>query len=93
MHTGPIPRRFETAQAHAQHLFLVYESLERGSLSKILNIKEEAKELDWQKRLKTIKGIAHAYLTCIMIVHQQLYVGTDQARVTFKILALLSFSL
>ena len=47
MLTGPIPRSFETAQAHAQHSFLVYEYLERGSLSKILTIKEETIPDNW----------------------------------------------
>ncbi|CDP18614.1 unnamed protein product [Coffea canephora] len=42
------------------HSILVYEYLERGSLAKILSIEEEAKELDWQKRLNIIKGVAHA---------------------------------
>ncbi|XP_027120749.1 MDIS1-interacting receptor like kinase 2-like [Coffea eugenioides] len=46
--------------SNSQHSFLVYEYLERGSLAKILSIEEEAIELDWQKRLKIIKGIAQA---------------------------------
>nr|XP_027116890.1 MDIS1-interacting receptor like kinase 2-like isoform X1 [Coffea arabica]XP_027116891.1 MDIS1-interacting receptor like kinase 2-like isoform X1 [Coffea arabica] len=46
--------------SNSQHSFLVYEYLERGSLAKILSIEEEAMELDWQKRLKIIKGVAHA---------------------------------
>ncbi|CDP18613.1 unnamed protein product [Coffea canephora] len=46
--------------SNGQHSILVYEYLERGSLAKILSIEEEAKELDWQKRLNIIKGVAHA---------------------------------
>ncbi|XP_027164525.1 MDIS1-interacting receptor like kinase 2-like isoform X2 [Coffea eugenioides] len=46
--------------SNAQHSILVYEYLERGSLAKILSIEEEAKELDWQKRLNIVKGVAHA---------------------------------
>ncbi|XP_071940105.1 MDIS1-interacting receptor like kinase 2-like [Coffea arabica] len=46
--------------SNARHSILVYEYLERGSLAKILSMEEEAKELDWQKRLKIIKGVAHA---------------------------------
>ncbi|XP_027165627.1 MDIS1-interacting receptor like kinase 2-like [Coffea eugenioides] len=46
--------------SNSRHSFLVYEYLERGSLAKILSMEEEAMELDWQKRLKIIKGIAHA---------------------------------
>ncbi|XP_027166992.1 MDIS1-interacting receptor like kinase 2-like [Coffea eugenioides] len=46
--------------SNAQHSFLVCEYLERGSLAKIFSIEEEAKELDWRKRLKIIKGIAQA---------------------------------
>nr|XP_027093970.1 MDIS1-interacting receptor like kinase 2-like isoform X2 [Coffea arabica] len=44
----------------AKYSFLVFEYLERGSLAKLLSIEEEAKKLDWQKRIKIIKGIAHA---------------------------------
>ncbi|KAL3507243.1 hypothetical protein ACH5RR_032625 [Cinchona calisaya] len=46
--------------SNAQHQFLVYEYLERGKLAKILSIEKEAKELDWQKRLNIVKGVAHA---------------------------------
>nr|XP_027120145.1 MDIS1-interacting receptor like kinase 2-like [Coffea arabica] len=46
--------------SNSRHSFLVYEYLERGSLAKILSMEDEAMELDWQKRLKIIKGIAHA---------------------------------
>ncbi|CDP21299.1 unnamed protein product, partial [Coffea canephora] len=46
--------------SNAQHSVLVYEYLERGSLANILSIEEEAKELDWQKRLNIVKGVAHA---------------------------------
>ncbi|CAL5332807.1 unnamed protein product [Camellia sinensis] len=38
----------------------VYEYLERGSLVAIFNREEEAKELDWPKRVNIIKGIASA---------------------------------
>ncbi|XP_027165728.1 MDIS1-interacting receptor like kinase 2-like isoform X1 [Coffea eugenioides] len=44
----------------AQHSILVYEYLERGSLAKIFHIDEEAKKLDWKKRVNIIKGVAHA---------------------------------
>ncbi|KAI5654817.1 hypothetical protein M9H77_32004 [Catharanthus roseus] len=43
-----------------QHSFLLYEYLEGGSLAKILSIEEEAKRLDWLKRVNIIKGIASA---------------------------------
>ncbi|CAL5384116.1 unnamed protein product [Camellia sinensis] len=46
--------------SHAQHSFLVYEYVERGSLAAILNRDEEAKELDWPKWVNIIKGIASA---------------------------------
>ncbi|KAM2668620.1 MDIS1-interacting receptor like kinase 2-like [Malus sylvestris] len=45
--------------SHSQHSFLVYEYLERGSLFSILDNDEEAKKLDWSKRLNIIKGVAH----------------------------------
>ncbi|XP_021286713.1 MDIS1-interacting receptor like kinase 2-like [Herrania umbratica] len=40
--------------------FLVYEFMERGSLAKILSNDVGAKELDWTKRIRVIKGVAHA---------------------------------
>ncbi|KAM7519710.1 hypothetical protein LguiB_018672 [Lonicera macranthoides] len=46
--------------SHAQHSFLIYEYFERGSLASILSNKEEAKELDWTKRVNLIKGVAQA---------------------------------
>ncbi|KNA16995.1 hypothetical protein SOVF_084130 [Spinacia oleracea] len=46
--------------SHAQHSLLVYEYLERGSLGKLLGIEKEARELDWEKRVIVIKGIANA---------------------------------
>ncbi|PHT50568.1 hypothetical protein CQW23_10315, partial [Capsicum baccatum] len=46
--------------SHAQHLFLVYEYAERGSLSSILTNEAESKKLDWLKRVNIIKGVAFA---------------------------------
>ncbi|XP_030456535.1 MDIS1-interacting receptor like kinase 2-like [Syzygium oleosum] len=46
--------------SHPQHSFLVYEYLDRGSLSTILSNEEEAKKLDWNKRVNIVKGVAHA---------------------------------
>ncbi|KAM7519758.1 hypothetical protein LguiB_018720 [Lonicera macranthoides] len=46
--------------SHVRHSFLIYEYLERGSLASILSNEEEAKELDWIKRINLIKGVAHA---------------------------------
>ncbi|XAR48822.1 Non-specific serine/threonine protein kinase [Bertholletia excelsa] len=43
-----------------KHAFLVYEFVERGSLQKVLSNEKEAKELDWSKRVKIIKGVAYA---------------------------------
>ncbi|KAK3221069.1 hypothetical protein Dsin_015039 [Dipteronia sinensis] len=43
-----------------RHTFLVYEFMEKGSLAKILSNENEARELDWEKRSKVIKGVAHA---------------------------------
>ncbi|XP_039170187.1 MDIS1-interacting receptor like kinase 2 [Eucalyptus grandis] len=45
---------------HPRHSFLVYEYFDRGSLSTILSNEEEAKELDWNKRVNIVKGVAHA---------------------------------
>ncbi|XP_049352713.1 MDIS1-interacting receptor like kinase 2-like [Solanum verrucosum] len=44
----------------AQHSLLVYEYVERGSLSSILSDKVESKKLDWFKRVNIIKGVAFA---------------------------------
>ncbi|XP_060200727.1 MDIS1-interacting receptor like kinase 2-like [Lycium barbarum] len=46
--------------SNAQHSFLVYEYVERGSLSSILSNEVESKKLDWLKRLNIIKGVAFA---------------------------------
>ncbi|KAM7461608.1 hypothetical protein LguiA_029729 [Lonicera macranthoides] len=46
--------------SHAQNSFLVYDYIERGSLVKILSKEEDARKLDWQKRVNIIKGVAHA---------------------------------
>ncbi|MBA0745984.1 hypothetical protein Gogos_008540 [Gossypium gossypioides] len=40
--------------------FLVYKYLEKGSLATILSNEEAGKELDWDKRVNIIKGVAHA---------------------------------
>ncbi|XP_022740873.1 probable leucine-rich repeat receptor-like protein kinase At1g35710 isoform X2 [Durio zibethinus] len=40
--------------------FLVYKFLERGSLATNLSNDEAAKQLDWEKRVNIIKGVAHA---------------------------------
>ncbi|CAL5386024.1 unnamed protein product [Camellia sinensis] len=47
--------------SHARHSFLVYEYLERGSLATIFNKDEEAKELNWPKRVNIFKGVASAW--------------------------------
>ncbi|GMI80396.1 MDIS1-INTERACTING RECEPTOR LIKE KINASE2 [Hibiscus trionum] len=46
--------------SHPRHSFLVYELVERGSLRMILSNDEQAKELDWEKRLNVVKGMANA---------------------------------
>ncbi|XP_047260524.1 MDIS1-interacting receptor like kinase 2-like, partial [Capsicum annuum] len=46
--------------SNAQHSFLVYEYVERGSLSSILSNEVESKKLDWLKRVNIIKGVAFA---------------------------------
>ena len=45
---------------HMLHKFLIYEFIERGSLASSLRSNEGAVELDWIKRVKVIKGVAHA---------------------------------
>ena len=46
--------------SHSQHSFFIYEYLERGSLATILSNDGGAKELDWNKRVNIIKGVADA---------------------------------
>ncbi|XP_028800826.1 probable leucine-rich repeat receptor-like protein kinase At1g35710 isoform X2 [Neltuma alba] len=47
---------------HSQCMFLIYEYMERGSLFYVLNNDNEAKELNWSKRVNAIKGIRNALL-------------------------------
>ncbi|XP_048436573.1 MDIS1-interacting receptor like kinase 2-like [Pyrus x bretschneideri] len=63
--------------SNSQHSFLVYEYLEKGSLALIWSKEDEAKELDWSRRVRIVKGVAHAlsYLhqDCVPpIVHRDL---------------------
>ncbi|XP_039039946.1 MDIS1-interacting receptor like kinase 2-like [Hibiscus syriacus] len=46
--------------SHRKHSFLVYEFVERGSLKMVLSNDEHAKELDWEKRINVVKGLASA---------------------------------
>ncbi|GMI80373.1 MDIS1-INTERACTING RECEPTOR LIKE KINASE2 [Hibiscus trionum] len=46
--------------SHPSHSFLVYELVERGGLRMVLSNNEQAKELDWEKRLNVVKGMANA---------------------------------
>uniref|UniRef100_A0A7N2MIZ4 non-specific serine/threonine protein kinase n=2 Tax=Quercus lobata TaxID=97700 RepID=A0A7N2MIZ4_QUELO len=46
--------------SQSQHSFLIYKYFERGSLATILSSDGGAKELDWNKRMNIIKGLAHA---------------------------------
>ncbi|KAB1203958.1 hypothetical protein CJ030_MR8G001952 [Morella rubra] len=46
--------------SNTRHSFLLYEYLEKGSLVAILRKDEEAKELDWRRRVNIVKGVAHA---------------------------------
>ncbi|KAK3406235.1 hypothetical protein EUGRSUZ_K02403, partial [Eucalyptus grandis] len=45
--------------SHAQHCFLVYEFIERGSLRTIL-MYDRASELGWDKRINMVQAIANA---------------------------------
>ncbi|XWS44292.1 hypothetical protein CRYUN_Cryun15aG0032400 [Craigia yunnanensis] len=58
-------------------MFLIYEYMERGSLSSVLKNDVEAVELDWSKRVDIVKGTAHAlsYLhndCALPIVHRNI---------------------
>ncbi|XP_068488781.1 MDIS1-interacting receptor like kinase 2-like isoform X2 [Phaseolus vulgaris] len=45
---------------HKRIMFLIYEYMEKGSLFSVLFDDIEAMELDWKKRVNTVKGTAHA---------------------------------
>ncbi|KAM4077460.1 hypothetical protein ACJW30_12G139600 [Castanea mollissima] len=45
---------------HSQHSFVIYEYLEKGSLNMIFTNEGGAKNLDWNKRVNIIKGVAYA---------------------------------
>ncbi|KAA3478643.1 putative LRR receptor-like serine/threonine-protein kinase [Gossypium australe] len=44
----------------ADHSYLVYKYLERGSLASVLSKNEESKKLDWNKRVNIVKGVVNA---------------------------------
>ncbi|KAM3400065.1 hypothetical protein ACQJBY_005135 [Aegilops geniculata] len=46
--------------SHSQCKFLVYDLIERGSLSSILHDQELVKELDWPKRVTVVRDVAQA---------------------------------
>ncbi|XP_021651042.2 MDIS1-interacting receptor like kinase 2 [Hevea brasiliensis] len=46
--------------SHLRHSFLVYEYLQMGNLDTVLSNDEAARELDWNKRLNVVKGVANA---------------------------------
>ncbi|XP_022762087.1 MDIS1-interacting receptor like kinase 2-like [Durio zibethinus] len=46
--------------SHPKNSFLVFEFVERGSLGMVLSSQDEAMELDWEKRLNVVKGVANA---------------------------------
>ncbi|KAM7462008.1 hypothetical protein LguiA_030129 [Lonicera macranthoides] len=46
--------------SHARNSILVYDYIERGCLIEILSKEEDARKLDWRKRVNIIKGVAHA---------------------------------
>ncbi|XP_024929883.3 MDIS1-interacting receptor like kinase 2-like [Ziziphus jujuba] len=46
--------------SHTRYSFLVYEFVELGSLVKILSDNLKAMELEWFKRVNTVKGLANA---------------------------------
>nr|AMM42858.1 LRR-RLK [Vernicia fordii] len=46
--------------ARGKHTFLAYEFIENGSLANMLSSEKGASELNWEKRIKIVKGVAHA---------------------------------
>ncbi|KAI4389244.1 hypothetical protein MLD38_001492 [Melastoma candidum] len=63
---------------HKRCMFLVYELMEKGSLSHVLRNYAEAVELNWEKRVEVIRDTAHAlsYLhhdcICSPIIHRDI---------------------
>ncbi|GAB2218043.1 hypothetical protein Droror1_Dr00001259 [Drosera rotundifolia] len=45
---------------HARQSLLVYEYIDRGSVKKLLEDLDKARELDWEKRVNVVKGVANA---------------------------------
>ncbi|PRQ21430.1 putative protein kinase RLK-Pelle-LRR-XI-1 family [Rosa chinensis] len=63
--------------SNVHHSFLVYEYLEKGSLSANLSKELEAKKLNWSIRVNIVKGVAHAlsymHHDCVLpIVHRDI---------------------
>ncbi|KAL3513906.1 hypothetical protein ACH5RR_026623 [Cinchona calisaya] len=56
-------------RSHTQYKFLGCEFLDRGSLKFLLSNDKIASQLDWIRRVNTIKDVASALCICIMIVH------------------------
>nr|DAD32482.1 TPA_asm: hypothetical protein HUJ06_011333 [Nelumbo nucifera] len=52
--------KFHGFCSHRKHSFLVYDYIERGSLADILRNEAEARELNWEKRVNVVRGVAHA---------------------------------
>uniref|UniRef100_A0A7N2MJ51 non-specific serine/threonine protein kinase n=1 Tax=Quercus lobata TaxID=97700 RepID=A0A7N2MJ51_QUELO len=46
--------------SHSRFSILIYKYLEKGNLASILSNDGGAKELDWNKRVNIVKGVAHA---------------------------------
>ncbi|KAE8647934.1 hypothetical protein Csa_000616 [Cucumis sativus] len=46
--------------SRGEHTFLVYDFIERGCLWEVLRSEENAKEVDWVKRVEIVKGVAEA---------------------------------
>ncbi|XP_056686644.1 MDIS1-interacting receptor like kinase 2-like [Spinacia oleracea] len=52
--------RFYGFCLHQKMTFLVFKYVERGSLADVISSYDGAKELDWDKRIRIIKGVANA---------------------------------
>lgn len=45
---------------HSLNSFLVYEFLEGGSMWKLLNNSEQARQFEWKKRVNVVRDVADA---------------------------------
>ncbi|XP_022752330.1 MDIS1-interacting receptor like kinase 2-like [Durio zibethinus] len=61
--------------SHPKYFFFVYEFIERGSLRMVLRNKDEAMELDWERRLNVVKRVANAFNNVLLDLDYEAHVS------------------